>query len=100
MKIDRPAAVKGVGEAYRVQQPGTGSRPPVTGARRAEGTSDGLSLSPKSQEAASLRAKLREAPEVRIDLVQRIKARVEAGTYQVDPRAVAAKMLQSRVFDE
>ena len=99
MKIDRPA-VKGVAEAYRVQQPGPGPQPTTARVRRSGGISDELSLSREAQEAASLRAKLREAPEVRIDLVARIKARVEAGTYQVDPRAVASRMLQSRVFDE
>ena len=99
MKIDR-SAIKGVADAYRVQQPGPGHQPATTGARRSGGASDRLSLSREAQEAADLRAKLREAPEVRIDLVARIKARVEAGTYHVDPRAVATRMLQSRVFDE
>lgn len=99
MKIDRPA-IKGVTEAYRVQTPGPGPRPGAAETRRSGSASDGLSLSRKAQEAADLRDTLRKAPEVRVDLVERIKARVEAGTYQVDPRAVAARMLQSRVFDE
>ncbi|MDF2627631.1 MAG: Anti-sigma-28 factor, FlgM [Symbiobacteriaceae bacterium] len=99
MKIDRPA-VKHVAEAYRVGQPPVGGRPGALAARPQEMPADGLNLSATAREASTLRSRLREAPAVRIDLVERIKARVEAGTYNVNPRAVAERILQSKVLDQ
>jgi flagellar biosynthesis anti-sigma factor FlgM len=61
---------------------------------------DTVTVSGKAREAARLRSRLQQAPDVRLDLVERIKAQVDAGTYHVSPAAVAAKLLRSGVLDE
>ena len=95
MKVDR-SQVQGVTGAYRSQgarpiQPQNSSQP--------VGKADEVHVSKKAQEATVLRAKVRQAPEVRIDLVNKIKAQVDAGTYNVSPEKVAEKLLKSKVLD-
>ncbi|HWI63611.1 MAG TPA: flagellar biosynthesis anti-sigma factor FlgM [Symbiobacteriaceae bacterium] len=95
MKVDR-SNMQGVTGAYRAQ----GARPvqtPNTAAPVAK--SDAVNVSRKAQEATVLRAKVKQAPEVRMDLVNKIKAQVEAGTYSVAPEKVAEKLLKSKVLD-
>ncbi len=97
MKIQRPTAI-GVGDAYQVGtarpavQPNTADAAPVA-------RGDSVSVSHRAQEAGRLRAKLTEAPEIRAELVQRIKAQVEAGTYTVSSTLVAERLLKSKVLD-
>lgn len=59
-------------------------------------------MSPHSDEAASSESSagvqyslevLKQTPEVREARVKEIKTQIEAGTYQVDSRAIAHKML-------
>jgi negative regulator of flagellin synthesis FlgM len=97
MKVDRPN-VAGVTGAYRAQ----GARPvaPKDAAQAGKAPqADAVSVSKKAQEATALRAKVRQAPEVRMDLVNKLKAQVEAGTYNVSPEKVAEKLLKSKVLD-
>jgi len=97
MRIERPS--KGVGEAYRVGGARPTTAPSETQGTQTPGQLDSVSVSQKAQQATALRSKLKAAPEVRMDLVQRIKAEVEAGTYNVSPEKVAEKLLKSRVLD-
>lgn len=60
---------------------------------------DSARFSPAAQQANRLKAILRQVPEVRMDLVWRIKAQVDAGTYKVDPDDVADKLLKSGVLE-
>lgn len=95
MKVDRPN-MQGVTGAYRSQ----GARPvanqnPAQPATKA----DEVNVSKKAQEATALRAKVKQAPEVRMDLVMKIKAQVDAGTYNVSPEKVAEKLLKSKVLE-
>ncbi len=39
------------------------------------------------------REALRQVPEVRAELVERVRAQIEAGTYQVDSKLIARKLL-------
>jgi len=41
-----------------------------------------------------------DAPDVRADRVADIEARIKAGTYRVDPEAVAEAMLNAGLFDD
>ncbi len=98
MKIDRSQLQKVTG-AYRA---GTAS-PNVAGkeagvAKGAE--ADRVNVSEKARTAAVLKAKIKETPEVRTELVERIKAQIEAGKYNVDPKKIAEKLLKSKVLDE
>jgi len=96
MKIDSKN-IQGVANAYRTgaARPKTQPGAPAAGVS----STDSVSLSSKSQEATALRNRIRQAPDVRMDLVQRIKAQVEAGTYEVAPEKVAEKLLKSKVLD-
>lgn len=97
MKIERP----GARPVTAPQRSGAGNDSatapkPVPPAAPA----DEVAVSGKAREAARLRTRLKEAPDVRLDLVERIKAQVDSGTYRVSPSAVAAKLLNSGVLDE
>lgn len=97
MKIERPG-VKGSAETYRSNATQSKSTAPVSGAQ-APSKADELSLSPQAQQVNALQAKLRQEPAVRADLVERIKAQIAAGTYQIEAQQVADKMLKARVIE-
>lgn len=99
MKIDRSTPKPGI-QAYRTSVPPVASRSGAERAGNAPRQSDVVSVSSEAEGAMRLRKALRKAPEVRLDLVERLKAQVEAGTYHVEPRAVAEKILKSKVLDQ
>ena len=41
-----------------------------------------------------------EAPDIRADRVAEIEARIKAGTYKVDPEAVAEALINAGLFDD
>lgn len=99
MKVDR-GQMQGVAGAYRTQ----GARPVTPQTQNPAQTqqiakSDAVNVSKKALEATALRAKVKQAPEVRMDLVMKIKAQVDAGTYSVAPDKVAERLLKSKVLD-
>lgn len=61
---------------------------------------DGVELSREAQEARSLKDKISQAPEVRQERIEELRRQIEAGTYRPDGREIAARMLQSQVFDK
>lgn len=99
MKIDR-TNIKGPAGAYRT----IASRPVFsqqgTAGSKGAATADKVDVSNKAKQASALKAKLQSAPEVRIELVQRLKAQIDAGKYSVDPHKVAEKLLKSKILDE
>lgn len=97
MKIER-AAIKGTLGTYQTSGPNRQN----TKAKASSHTSnvDKVDVSERAVQVASLKAKLVTAPDVRMELVERIKAQVDAGNYNVDPYKVAEKMLRSKVLDE
>ncbi|HYG60752.1 MAG TPA: flagellar biosynthesis anti-sigma factor FlgM [Symbiobacteriaceae bacterium] len=94
MKVDR-SNIQGVAGAYRTQ----GARPVQQHASQVPGKADEVKVSRKAQEATALMAKVKQAPDVRMDLVNKIKAQVEAGTYNIAPDKVAEKLLKSKVLE-
>jgi negative regulator of flagellin synthesis FlgM len=52
-----------------------------------------LELSQRAGEVQAAQQALAEVPEVRADKVAALKAQMAAGTYQVDPEQVAAKIV-------
>jgi negative regulator of flagellin synthesis FlgM len=58
---------------------------------------DKVNISDRSREIADLMAAVNQLPDVREARVQEIKESVEAGTYRVDPRKVAEKMISEIV---
>lgn len=98
MKIDRPG-VKNVTETYRAGGVRTGINQQTNKNMQAAAPADVLAVSGKAQQVHSLRSKLRDVPEVRMDLVNRIKQQIERGDYSVKPEDVAEKMLKAKVLD-
>ena len=71
-----------------------GSKAKKTGSR-----TDGASLSSAAQELLKARRAVQDAPDVRADLVAELRRQVQAGTYQVDARAIARKLLPALDLD-
>lgn len=67
-----------------------------SGAAGATSHADQLALSSRAEEIKVARAALAETPEVRAERVAELKARVQAGTYRVDPDKVAERILNPR----
>lgn len=59
----------------------------------AAGQTDHIVLSQQASEIQAAHEALAQPPEVRADLVARLKADVAAGTYQVNPENLADKLL-------
>jgi negative regulator of flagellin synthesis FlgM len=98
MKIQR-TNIKGVSDFYRV---GT-ARPGINQAQgqnpAAVSQVDTLDVSQKAQQATALREMLRQVPEIRAELLQRIKAQLDAGTYHVDTEALVERLMKAKVLD-
>lgn len=62
--------------------------------------SDGVSLSKEAQEVRNLKDKLAQAPDVRQDRIEGLRRSIADGTYRPSSRDIAAKLLNSRVFDD
>jgi negative regulator of flagellin synthesis FlgM len=56
---------------------------------------DAMSLSETAQALASARKKIADAPEVREDRIQALKAAISSGSYSVSSRDLAQAMLRS-----
>lgn len=77
----------------RTERAGTDSS--VSGTDRASGKleSDRVALSQQARDLQLARRALAEAPTVRYEKVQQLKARVASGEYEVDAKEVARKLL-------
>jgi negative regulator of flagellin synthesis FlgM len=87
-----------VGEAKNGQKEGQ-PKTPVEQAR--EGTTgDKVQLSGRSREIARAQELVTSTPEVRADKVADIKAKIEAGTYNVNAVKVADAILRSTIDEK
>lgn len=59
--------------------------------------SDSLSLSDSAKDLASIKSGLQNAPEVRTELVEKLKNQIANGQYNVTGRQVAEKIVQTAV---
>lgn len=59
---------------------------------------DAVSMSSLSQELQKAQQVLAGLPEIRTDLVADLKARIEAGTYQVSSRDVAESLIRRAAY--
>ncbi len=60
---------------------------------------DTVSFSSRSRDIARVAEQVREAPDVRQDLVDRMKSVVDAGNYRVDNRDLATKMIKEMLME-
>lgn len=61
--------------------------------------SDKVTLSSSAQDAASIKEGLKGAPEIRVELVQQLKVKIENGQYNVSGRDIAEKIVQTAIDD-
>ena len=84
-----------IGQTYGPQgTPDSGAR-----AKKAGSRTDGTTLSSAAQELLKARRAVQDAPDVRADLVAELRRQIQAGTYQVDARAIARKLLPALDLD-
>lgn len=60
-------------------------------------SSDSVSLSDSAKDLSSMKSSLQSAPEVRTELVARLKSEIESGQYNVSGRQIAEKIVQTAV---
>ncbi|MGE5673667.1 MAG: flagellar biosynthesis anti-sigma factor FlgM [Mycobacterium leprae] len=96
MKVERDSNVKIYPPAYRASAPS--HRPAGSGESAAVG--DQVTVSAEARQAAATREKLAAEPQVRRALIERIKAQLAQGTYNVSGHAVADKILKAKVLEE
>lgn len=88
-------------DATRRPEP-VGTRPPAPEGRPDRPVADGsaaatVHLSSRSRELhAAIRA-ASGAPDVRAELVGEVRARIDDGTYRIEPEAIARRLLDRRV---
>lgn len=68
-------------------------------AKKAGARTDGTSLSSAAQELLKARRAVQDAPDVRADLVAELRRQVQAGTYKVDAREIARRLLPTLDLD-
>lgn len=98
MKID-PSRLHRIGRSSvgRVTSEGIErAQPAQTDPAASVGGPDGVVLSQRAQEVQRARAALAETPEIRQGRVAELRAKIEAGTYRVDPDKVAERILNPR----
>lgn len=88
--------VKSVIKAYGV----TGNKKGL-GVENAQPTrrGDSLELSPRARELSKIQQAISTAPEVRSDVIERIKKSLDSGEYKVSSEAVAHRMLVRSLVD-
>jgi negative regulator of flagellin synthesis FlgM len=61
---------------------------------------DNVILSPKAKEIYEAKKILRECPDINEEKVAEIKKQIEEGTYQIDSKKIAEKLLKDTLLDE
>lgn len=62
-------------------------------------TGERVSLSEAAREVAAARSRVELIPDIRTERVEQLKDAISNGTYQVDGRAVAEKLLKETLLD-
>ena len=92
--LQQPSVVKNVQPRPKVAQvqKSTIQKPPAQG--------DRVQISDRAREMQAARQAVAQLPDVDEEKVARIKAQVQNGTYKVDGRKVADKMLAESLMDD
>jgi flagellar biosynthesis anti-sigma factor FlgM len=99
VKIDRNSS-KGVSGAYRGAAPRPSAPLPTSPVSTGPNQVDQVTVSEKASRASAVKAKLAAAPEVRADRIAQLKEAIDAGSYRVESRQLADKLLKAKVLDE
>ncbi|HEY3367232.1 MAG TPA: flagellar biosynthesis anti-sigma factor FlgM [Symbiobacteriaceae bacterium] len=97
MKIERDS-VRAPDRLYRSSE--VVSRPSAASGGPAAAPVDQVSVSEEARRANAAREQLAAQPQVRAALVQKLKAQIEQGAYNVHSNALAEKLLKAKVLAE
>jgi negative regulator of flagellin synthesis FlgM len=61
---------------------------------------DRVTLSPRARELRDAQQALASIPDVREDRVEEIKIRIEDGSYRIDSKAIATKMIRETLSED
>ena len=61
---------------------------------------DKVVLSPKAKEVQEATKLIKELPDIREEKVAKLKEQVDQGTYRIDGKKIAFKMLKESILDE
>ncbi|MBI5491366.1 MAG: flagellar biosynthesis anti-sigma factor FlgM [Deltaproteobacteria bacterium] len=84
--------VKKAGDAAQANKPQAAGKTATQG-------SDNVDISSKARELNTAKGLLENVPDVRVDMVGRIKTDIERGDYNVDAGKVAEKMIERALRD-
>lgn len=62
-------------------------------------SSDSVSLSSSAKDATNVTEAVKAAPEIRVELVQELRVKIESGQYNVSGKDVAEKIVQAAIDD-
>jgi flagellar biosynthesis anti-sigma factor FlgM len=88
-----PAAIGAPTASPRKQD---AAKPEAQASSRPTNTAATVDLSPRSRELHEALVKAKAAPDVRAQVVEQIRQRLDAGTYVVDPSSIAQSILDRR----
>lgn len=66
---------------------------------KAQAVGERVAISQEARELVELLKKVKDLPEVRTELVQRLREEIEKGTYQVSGKDVATKMILDSLYE-
>ena len=82
-----------------VSRAGGNGGPPGTAPRGRSPAAERVSLSERARQVQRLRKLLEGIPEVRMERVEELRERLAQGTYRVDGRRVARRLLSESLFE-
>ena len=98
MRIDAPPYVVDITQSQEVQAASAtqgAATAPAAGQVSKKGVVDLVTISSRSRELGKLMQDLSALPDVRLDKVALAKQQLQQGSYRVDPKLLAQKMLES-----
>lgn len=96
MKINGFNGPNDVYKAYNQNKPDKNNQP----VKEKTDQADSLQLSKEAQFKKEIEATLKELPEVREGLVNRLKKQIQTGTYNADAKKIADGIMQERLLDK
>lgn len=85
-------------KVFQVYKQNQGIKKPNTG--KLNNSKDQVKISEKAMDFQFALQKLKEVEEVRMDKVEKIRQEIDSGTYVVDGKKIAAKMMEGIGFDK
>lgn len=94
MKIDNEQMLP-VGNKFKAEPLEKNDAAVVTKESGSRRQADRVELSTNNSEVERLKKAMQVVPDMRTDRIAQLKAKIDAGTYQVEAKDVAGKLLQS-----